>query len=116
MKMLERHLAESNSSKYIMEYSQNILANDPKRTVNKLYRKRTFRKMRSDDLTMIFPSKHEGSNDAVKALIDTNKDSLMTNNDNYMYSYTHCYGNCFISEQNIQKSSGSYSNISSVYL
>jgi len=44
MKMLEWHSAESNTFKYIMEYAQSILANDPKGTVNKLYRRRTFKK------------------------------------------------------------------------
>jgi len=82
MKM-ERHLAESNASKYIMEYSQNILANDPKGTVNKLYR-RNYTYVQKNEvrwLTMTFPSKHEGSNHAIKALIDTkDSDNQITDN------------------------------------
>jgi len=38
----------------------------------------------------IFPPKHEGSY-AVKVLVDTNENLLVTNSDNYVYSYTHRY-------------------------
>jgi len=73
-----------------MECSRDILANDPEGTVNKLHR-RWYVKKSEVFHHGIFPFKHEGSNDTDKVLVDTKKDSLFINSDNYVYSDIYCY-------------------------
>jgi len=76
-----------------MKCFQDILANNPEGTVNKLHQRRHIQKSEFRRFHYgIFPSKHEGSNDASKVFVDINEDSLVTNSDNYVYSDIHCYG------------------------
>jgi len=77
-----------------MECSQDILAKDPEGTVNIVYCKDGMFKKVKRFHHGIFQPKHEGSKglDAGKVLVDINEDSLMINNDNYVYSDTHYYG------------------------
>jgi len=73
-----------------MECSQDILANDPEGTVNKLHWRRYIQKNEVRQFHHgIFPPKHEGSNN-VKVLV--NEDLLVISSDNYVYSDTYCYG------------------------
>jgi len=76
-----------------MECSQDIPANIPEGTVNKLLRRQHVQKSEVRQFHHgVFPPKHERSNDAGKVFVDTNEDLLVTNSDNYVYSDTHRYG------------------------
>jgi len=76
-----------------MECSQDILTNNPEETVNKLHQRRHVQKSEVRRIHHgIFPPKYKKFNDAGKVFVYTNKISLVTNSDSYVYSDTHCYG------------------------